>query len=92
MSLLEAYLEIDEVRDVGQLAKEPLKLGHEVVRGDDDGAPGLVHGVQDAVLPEVGVHCAHMDVLEELCTQYPIISLITNNNESFNQGTNSINF
>ena len=65
MSLLEAYLEIDKVRDVGQLAKELLKLGHEVVRGDDDGAPGLVHGVQDAVLPEVGVHGADVDVLWE---------------------------
>ena len=48
---------------MGQLAQEPLKLGHEVVRGDDDGAPGLVHGVQDAVLPQVGVHRTHVDVL-----------------------------
>ena len=59
---------------MGQLGQELLELGHEVVRGDDDGALRLVHGVQDAVLPEVGVHGAHMNVLKELCTQYPTTS------------------
>ena len=57
------YLEIDEVRDLGQLGQKLLELGHEIVRGDDDGAPGLIHGVQNAVLPEVGVHGAYVDVL-----------------------------
>ena len=33
------------------------------MRGDDHGAAGLVHGVQNAVLPEVGVHGAYVDVL-----------------------------
>ena len=46
-----------------QLRQEALKLGQEFVRGDDDGAAGLAHGVQDALLPEVGVHRADADVL-----------------------------
>ena len=63
VSLFVPYLEVDEVGDVRQLGEELLELGHEVVRGDDDGAARLVHGVQDAVLPQVGVHRAHVDVL-----------------------------
>ena len=48
-----------------QFWQETLKQGQEIVGGDHDGAAGLAHGVQDALLPEVGVHGADGDVLTE---------------------------
>ena len=48
-----------------QLWEEAFKQGQEIVGGDHDRAASLAHGVQDALLPEVGVHSADVDVLWE---------------------------